>query len=475
MASQFGQQLFRVVTLIILARFFIDPKEFGLVNMFVVITSFSQVLIDSGFTQSLVQKEKLSQDDTTTVFYFNLVVCALVTLVLLAATPFIAAFYRRPELEPIGYALCPIYLLYGLSSLQRLHLQRDMRFKELAWVELVSIVIGSLVSIALCMLGANVWGLVAFYLVNTLVATIMFWIGKGAWRPNGKFSIQSLKEALPFSGPLLGNSSLNYWARNLDKVIVGRSLGDVSLGLYNQAYALVLMPVNNISNSMIRVLFPSFSRLQNDREEIASNFAKVSRGVLFVNLPLFGLLAICAREFVQLFLGPKWIEIVFLLRVFAFTGLFISLRTIHSSIFQALNKTGQQLKFNLLTRAISILGFFYFVTFGIEGLAFWVLGTTILSWFCLSIYSCRLLHASAWRFLLMHGQVFVLGGFSTMTTLLARWWLGPEGSGVLLLTLSVSVFAACYLGAAAFLGDTSFGLFFRQARRLASRFGVSNS
>ncbi|MDA8746471.1 lipopolysaccharide biosynthesis protein, partial [Rubripirellula amarantea] len=377
--SQFGVQFARLTTLIVLARFFVGPAEFGLVNMFVVFTGFSQILIDFGFTNALIQKQDATQQDYSSVFWLNLAICIVISCGLMMGSPWIASFYNAPALTPIAMAMSPVYVLYGLTSLQRVLLRKKLDFRTISMIEVVSVCISGLLACGAALLGLRVWSLVVFYLTAPLTSSLIYWLQPGSWRPTFSFSLDSLKSLSKFGLSMLGNNSLNYWARNIDKVFIGRYLGETQLGFYNQAYSLVLIPVTNFSNTFVSVMFPAFSKMQKDNLYVSKMFTGVSQTVLAVNLPIFLYLSIAAKDFVLILLGQDWEPIVAPLRVFAFIGLFISMRTIHSSVFMSHNRNGTLLKINLVSRTIMIAGYFFLVQYGILAVAYWLLLSIILS------------------------------------------------------------------------------------------------
>jgi PST family polysaccharide transporter len=412
LSGQVGGQLVRVGTILILARFFLAPSDFGLVNIFVAITGFSKILIDFGFSQALVQKKEVSQEDYSTVFWTNIVICTLVTVGLILFASRIAGFYKIPKLYNIILILSPLYFFEGLISVQRLMLQKELNFKVLSSVEFISILTAGILSCFMGYTGYGIWSLVAFYLCTPVVTAGILWFFAGNWRPNFVYSIDSLKGIFNFSMYLLGNSTLNYWSRNIDKVLVGKYIGETALGYYSQAYSLVLIPVSNFSNSLSRVMFPAFSEMQGDNEMLPKIFVQVSKAVLFINLPVFLILNLAAEPFVNTLLGEKWLSMTSVLRIFAFVGLMMSIRTIHSIVFMSQNRNDLLLKINLVFRIFMILGFLYFTRKGIEKTALWLLFSMVLSYFSTAFFSCRILNIGFLSFARDHFKTIAAGVLS---------------------------------------------------------------
>lgn len=418
LSGQIGIQIVRLGTILVLARFFLTPADFGLLNMFVAFTGFSKILIDFGFSQALIQKKEVSQEDYSTVFWTNTIICTLITISLILFAASISNFYNAPRLYTIILVLSPIYFFEGLISVQRLILQKELAFKVLASIEFASMLVSGVLACSMGYFGYEIWALCAFYLSTPIITAGLLWFYVGYWRPSFIYSSKSLKEIFSFSMYLLGNNTLNYWSRNIDKVLVGKFIGESALGYYSQAYSLVLIPVSNFSNTLSRVMFPAFSKMQGDNENLPKIFVQASKAILFINLPIFLILNLGAELFTLILLGEKWLTITPLLKIFAFVGLIMSIRTIHSSVFMSQNRNDLLLKINLAFRLLMIIGFLYFVRKGTEQTALWLLFSMILSYISTAFFSCKILRISFLAFVSSHLKTIVAGSISYFSLIL---------------------------------------------------------
>ncbi len=190
--TQGGQQLAYLVTSIILTRL-LSPQDFGLVGMILVFTGFAGVFTDMGFGAALVQKLDVQQHHKNAVFWFSLAIGALITLIIAAAAPYIAAFYGVPSLQPLTVVISLIFFINAFATVKVALLQKAMDFRTLAAAQLTGTVLSGLVAIWLALTGFGVWSLVALYVLNALVYVVVLWI-IAPWRPDLSLNLDALKE-----------------------------------------------------------------------------------------------------------------------------------------------------------------------------------------------------------------------------------------------------------------------------------------
>src|SRR5690606_13722706 len=177
--------------------------------------------------------------------------------------------------------------------------------------------------------------------------------------------------------PLLGENSINYWVRNVDNLLVGKILGEQTLGYYSKAYNLMLLPVKQISGSIIRVMFPSLSVIKDDKEKVWENYSKLLSVTAFFTFPLMGFLYIVSKEFIVLLYGNNWIESVPIFQGLCFLGAIQSIGVYSGIIFSSQGKTYLQFKVGLFLKPLMILG----ITGGLywQGIHGMIIGYTLMS------------------------------------------------------------------------------------------------
>jgi O-antigen/teichoic acid export membrane protein len=356
-----------LVAAVPLARM-LPPAEFGLIAMSAVATGFLLLIAEFGLGYALVQAREVRAEVLSTVFWVQAGLGVLLALVAALAAPALAAFYDEPRLVPVAVALAGELAISGLAVTQTALVRRRLDFATLARNEFVATAVSSAAAVAMASAGAGVWSLVARSLLAAALRTIGLWRASG-WRPRLVFRPAALRPLLDFSRYLLATENLNYWARNLDTLVLGRIAGVDALGLYNRAYRLFLLPSRTLAKSIHSVLFPSFTQIADDPARVKAIFLRVVRAVALVSFPFhLGLLA-CADVAVPALFGPAWIAMVPLARVFCLVGLVQSLAGLNGSLYLALGRTDIQLRYGIFLRANVIVGILAGVHWGPLGVA----------------------------------------------------------------------------------------------------------
>lgn len=352
----------------ILLMRYITPKEFGLLGMVSVFSGFMIILADFGLSTSLIHKKKIDEIDKNTLFYVNLLIGIFFTLLLFFGSTYIANFYNTPELSRIAKYMSILFTIQAFGMVQSNMIRKELKFKLFFIIGLINSIIGGVLALYLALHNYGVWALVYMQLVNSILATIIFWfIGK--WHPKFIFSFDRLKEHLGFSLPLLGSRTLNYWSRNADNLLIGKFLGSGALGLYSKAYALMMLPLKKISGTISSVMLSSFSLIQDDKERIKLIYLKMSRVIAFITFPMMGILFISAKPLVAFAFGEKWMDIVFLLKVFSLAGAIGSIVTLNGNIYISQGKTAFLFKLKIFTTILNITAIVVGLQFGIKGVA----------------------------------------------------------------------------------------------------------
>ena len=228
----------------------------------------------------------------------------------------------------------------------------------------------SIIGVIIAILGYGIWALVSVTMGRNLILTIGYWLIE-SWRPSFVFDKTSLKKLFSFGSFVTLNSILNYLNRNSDNFIIGKLLGDHSLGIYNRVYGIMLLPVRNISNGFKTVLFPSLSKIQENTKEVRRIYLKATKFVAYLTFPLmFGLSAV-SEQFILFVYGEKWTDMIPLLKILSIFGAFQSLMTFNGTIFYSLGKPKFELIIYLVTTPIILLSFIVGIKInGLIGLAY---------------------------------------------------------------------------------------------------------
>jgi lipopolysaccharide exporter len=293
----------------VLARL-LTPTAFGLIAFAGVFLRFVNYFAKAGITQALVQKPRLRPEDVRAAFALSTGLGLVFSLVVFVAAPFAAAVGQDPELIPVLRWLTVGLVINGLGAPSTALLRRDLRFKGLAGIDVVSYIVGYfVVGLGLAIAGAGVYALVGATLVQAIVAALSGYIMvQHPLLPTKRRT--SYREILDFGARVSLVSFLEFLKSNLDTLAVGRWAGAAQLGVYNRANLLADLPAQRLTSGFSQVLFPSFSAIQHDPDRLRSAYLSAVGMAAAVILPLNAGMAVAARELVLVMLGTQWLAAI---------------------------------------------------------------------------------------------------------------------------------------------------------------------
>jgi|CXWL01.1.fsa_nt_gi PST family polysaccharide transporter len=361
--GQIIKQVFQFVINVALAHLLL-PADFGLVAMAAVFINFVSIFADMGVSSALIQRKHVTETHWSSAFWLNILFGLILTVFFGLCAPMIASFYNHPELSPIIFILSFNFFLSSFTIVQQSLLTRNMDFLALMIRDIGAVFLSGLLAIYLALKGWGVWSLVIQMLVATVINNLFLW-GSSSWRPRFEFSIPALKDFFFFSSNLTGFQVVNYFSRNLDQMLIGKFLGSEVLGYYSLAYKLMMLPLQNISWALSKVMFPVLSKMHDDQERLQRAYIKMLRSISILTFPLMTLLYVLAPELIQVLYGAKWSTVSDLVRILCFCGMFQSLGTISGLIYQSVGKTNIQLKMGLLNAAVIFITLFSCIAYGL--------------------------------------------------------------------------------------------------------------
>lgn len=351
-AAQALRQGSQFVIVVILAQL-LSPHDFGVLAMAMVFTEFTVMFVDMGIGQALIQKQDAEDAHYCSAFWLNVALGLILMLVMAALSPLIARFYRQPGLGPVVAALSLNFVLASLTVVQQSLLTKEMEFRKLAFRDIGAVIVAGVVAIGLARAGWGVWSLVAQSLTFTAVNAAAVW-GLSSWRPKFSFSFRHVKDIFHFSLHMTGSNAVNQLARQMDKLLIGRFLGSEALGLYALAYKLMLIPVENVTWVVNKVMFPAFSTIQHDLDRVRRTYTRMLKAVALVTFPLMVGLFVSAPEVVRVLFGPQWESTTVLIRLFCFCGMAQSLTALGGPIYLSQGRPDIQWKMTMVNAVLVV-------------------------------------------------------------------------------------------------------------------------
>ena len=288
----------------ILARL-LAPEDFGVVAAALTVIALFLMLKDGGVGAALIQQQQLTKKHIEAAFSFSVLLGVVLSVFLFLTAPLVADFYDEEGVTPLVRALSVMFLLRGIAAVPQALARRDMQFRALAIIDVMSYAAGTAIVITCAFLGLGAWALVVGYLVETLITTV--WLV--AIRPV-KYTfvpqVSAIRELLRFGAGHNLSLIAIYFANQGDNMVVGRVLGAAALGFYTRAYDLMRYPSVVFSNIAGSVLFSAFARMQESREQLGRAFRQATFGTTVVLAPLSASLVVLAPEFIAILLGDDW-------------------------------------------------------------------------------------------------------------------------------------------------------------------------
>lgn len=375
--ERIGAQGVTIIVSIVLARL-LDPSVYGTIALVTIFTSLMQVFIDSGLGNALIQKKDADDLDFSSVFYFNLVVCAILYTFMYFLAPYISGFYQMPELIPVIRVLSLILIISGVKNVQQAYVSRNLLFKKFFYATLGGTIGAAFIGIWMACKGAGVWALVAQYLFNATVDTIILWITV-KWRPKKIFSFKRLKQLLSYGWKLLASALLDTVYKDLRSLIIGKLYTPNDLAFYNRGQQFPNLIVTNINTSIDSVLLPTMSAEQDDKARVRSMTRRAIKTSTYLMMPLMMGLAVCAEPIVSIVLTDKWLPCVFFMRIFCFTFAFYPIHTANLNAIKAMGRSDLFLILEVIKKIIGLIALFSTMFISVEAMALSLPVTSVLS------------------------------------------------------------------------------------------------
>ena len=374
------QLLFKIGTLSVLAGL-VAPREFGVMGIVTILFEFSKMLTSMGFGPAVVQRPDLRQEHLVTGFTLSLAGGLLLGTILWLTGPWIAAFFEIPELTDILKFLPLVFLLESFTLIGQALLQREMKFRIIISIELVSYIVGfSAVGIILGYLGWGVWALVLANIAQTMLTAILVTLFQPF--PKKLFIDKAAMRDLFFygSGTTLAKFG-NYLATQGDNIIVGRTLGMQALGIYGRAYQFMVMPVNLFGNTLDKTLFPAMAKVQDDRQRLGKAYLTGVGLISIVAVPSSIILISVSKEIVLVVLGETWLGVVVPFQILASGLLFRMSYKVSESLTRATGAVYERMSRQFIYASLIFGGSYLGQFYGLPGVALGVVGALFLNFF----------------------------------------------------------------------------------------------
>jgi O-antigen/teichoic acid export membrane protein len=361
--NRFSNTLFSLITSVILARL-LTPSDYGLVGMSMAVNGIAGIFLNLGFVSAIIQAKELDHKSLSTVFFLNMGIAFLIYGIVFFSAPFICQFYKLPELDLILKVTAISFVINALNIIPSALMTRDMKFKEMAIVSLLSSLVSGSLGIYLAMHHYGVWSIIYQQLIGGIFILICFYLIT-KWLPILFFKIQTIKNMLQFGMYMFFSGLLDGIYTRIDIFLIAKVFSPASLGLYTRAQGLDGMIRNLSSGSLLNVLFPTFAKISDDREQLKQMYYQYFQLISFLFCLLAGIFYLGADQLFLILFGKQWHLSAVYFKILVLAGFAYPLSSLSLSIIEARGNSKNFFKVEILKKILFLPTYFIAYSFGI--------------------------------------------------------------------------------------------------------------
>lgn len=397
LAGKITMQGMGFIVSIFLARL-LEPSDFGLIAIVMVIIGIAGIFSDVGLGGALVQRRRVLPVHYSSVFFFNLFVGAILAIGTYFSAPWIAGFYHNESLISLTHTLSILYLLGAFSAVQSTKLRKELNYALLTKLNLTASMIGGIVGVTMAFGGAGVWALVAQSLMQSIVYNILIWY-KSQWRPKFQFSFKALFQLWAFGFRMFLSRVLDTVFTRLDTLIIGRLFEPATLGFFNRAKALDQMVINYSSGSLMSVLFPVLAKVQHDLKRFRHIIQKSLGIIVFIVFLLLGGLYLVSHELILLLFGAKWLQSVVYFKILVLSGFGYPVSALLVNVLSSRGNSKAFLRLEIYKKIVFGLNLAIGFIWGIEGYLYGLVLATFIAVYMNIVFASNEISIPKWRFI----------------------------------------------------------------------------
>lgn len=402
LVQRFGVMIISFCANLVLARL-LTPDDYGVIGMLLIFISVSNTFIDGGFGAALIQKKEPTQEDYSTIFFWNIFISVILTSILYISSPLISEFYRLPLLSDVLKVMDTVLVINAFSVVQTNILQKKFEFKKLATINIIANIAASILAIVLALRGFGVWSLVFRYLSCSLVISIILWITT-KWKPMLTFKFKSFRTLGKFGGMVLLANLVETIYTEFQGLVIGRAFSAKDLGYYTQAKRLEEIPTLGISSAVNQASFPMYARLQDNKVALSLAVRKYVRALSLLVIPLYFLFILVAEPLITILFTEKWIESVDLFKILCLVGMIYPINTVNTNVIKSLGKGKLYFNLQLCKRVLGIALILFSVRYGLSAMMWSLVITSYIIFIVNAIFSDKLI---GYSFIRQIGDAFM--------------------------------------------------------------------
>lgn len=356
------------ILLIIKARF-LTPAEFGYIAILLIVIDFFRLMEGFGISQAIIQKDKVSVKEASTLFYFNILLSLSLAALLYIAAPLFASFFSLPVLEEYLPLVCVIVMVTGPVLLFQAYLEKNLYFKYLSLINISRNLVVLVSTTILLVSGMGVPGVIYAQIIGTAFAAVFILVATIRYKTVSVslyFNPVTLGPFLRFGIFVSAKQLLTFTTHRLDELLIGYLLSSEILGVYYFGKNLLERIRSLMTMSFGKVLFPVFSKVKHQPQKLSFVYRRISRYIAFGAFPVFSGIAATAHLFVPVIFGEQWIASVIVFQVFSIVVIFwVLTANVSTSLLYSVGKPAAVFYIDIATTVIYFTSLFFFAGYGL--------------------------------------------------------------------------------------------------------------
>jgi O-antigen/teichoic acid export membrane protein len=399
---------------LILARLLV-PADFGLVGYASLTIGVLELFKELGFSSALIYRQEDLEEAANTTFVAVLISSSLLYGMAWFGSPLVAQFFKNQALVPVLRVLSVTLVISAISQVPLTLMAKGMGFKNKVLPEMIASIIGSAISVLLAWRGYGVWSIVYGQVLIAVLTSILVWFFC-PWRPSRLFSWRVAKELWNYGKHIVSSQIMVFFITNIDDAFVGRFLGDAALGTYSLAYDLSNLPATHMSRIVGQVMFPAYSKVQNDLDRLRQVFFKSLKYVSLLAFPIAFITLVFAKDFIVVAYGSKWFRAVVPLQWLTIYGLARAIAVNMGNVFKAGGKP--KWLFYIATVRLAVMAGLLYPAIKLEGITGVAALSAIVSVvdFALSLFLTNRIILAPWK---TYGRILLPMGIVALATAVA--------------------------------------------------------
>ena len=385
-----GSKGLSFVFLLLLAKL-LSPDDFGLVGMLMIFIQISETIIEGGFNLALLQKKNIDDIDYSSVFWINFFGSILLYIIIFLCAPLIAKFYEQEILTSLVRIVSIVIIINSFCLIQETKLIKEINFKVLTLAHLPSIIISGVIGILMALKGWGVWSLVIYQILSRFTYAIQIWF-RSKWKPLIIIDFSRVKTLFSFGINILISNILHVFYINSFNVILGRFYQPKVVGYYQNSFNITSVPSATLTGVLSKVIFPTFSTIQDDNAKMKLGYQKVMQHAFFWITPLYVFAGILAQPLFEFLFNPSWLPSVPYFKWLCVVAIFSPLVTYNLTIINVKGKSKLFLKLEVFRKLLTIVGMISVMKIGIMAMLFVRALSELISYLFFAHYGGRLIN-----------------------------------------------------------------------------------